>query len=51
MVREEGLAAAQNQLRHHSIERTAKHDQAPAEDRRDALDRMGEPVLRTLESP
>lgn len=41
MAREEGLAAAQSQLRHHSIETTAKYDQAPVEDRRDALDRMG----------
>jgi integrase len=41
MAREEGLAAAQSQLRHRSIETTAKYDQAPVEDRRDALDRMG----------
>jgi integrase len=41
MTREEGLAAAQSQLRHRSIETTAKYDQAPVEDRRDALDRMG----------
>lgn len=41
MAREEGLAAAQSQLRHRSIETTAKYDQAPVKDRRDALDRMG----------
>lgn len=41
MTREEGLAAAQAQLRHKSPETTMKYDQAPVEDRRDALDRMG----------
>lgn len=41
MAREEGLKAAKSQLRHRSIETTAKYDQAPVEDRRDALDRMG----------
>ncbi|PHQ38978.1 integrase [Halorubrum persicum] len=41
MAREEGLAAAQSQLRHKSINTTAKYDQAPVEDRRDALDKMG----------
>lgn len=41
LAREEGLAAAQSQLRHRSIKTTAKYDQAPVEDRRDALDRMG----------
>lgn len=41
MAREEDLAAAQSQLRHHQIGTTAKYDQAPVEDRRDALDRMG----------
>lgn len=41
MAREEGLAAAQSQLRRRSIETRAKYDQAPVEDRRDALDRMG----------
>lgn len=41
MAREEGLAAAQSQLRHKSVETTMKYDQAPPEDRRDALDRMG----------
>lgn len=41
MAREEGLAAAQSQLRHRLSETTMKYDQAPVEDRRDALDRMG----------
>ena len=41
MTREEDLAAAQIQLRHKSPETTMKYDQAPVEDRRDALDRMG----------
>lgn len=41
MAREEGLAAAQSQLRHRREETTMKYDQAPVEDRRDALDRMG----------
>jgi len=41
MAREEGLAAAQSQLRHKSEQTTMKYDQAPVEDRRDALDRMG----------
>lgn len=41
MAREEGLAAAQSQLRHRSPLTTMKYDQAPLEDRRDALDRMG----------
>jgi site-specific recombinase XerD len=41
MAREEGLAAAQAQLRHKSVETTMKYDQVPVEDRRDALDRMG----------
>jgi integrase len=41
MTREEDLAAAQAQLRHKSPETTMKYDQAPVEDRRDALDRMG----------
>jgi len=40
MAREEGLKAAQSQLRHHSIKTTAKYDQVPIEDRRDALDNM-----------
>lgn len=40
MAREEGLAAAQSQLRHKSIRTTAKYDQAPVEDRREALKRM-----------
>ncbi|SDR06916.1 tyrosine-type recombinase/integrase [Natronobacterium texcoconense] len=41
MAREEGLAAAQAQLRHKSEQTTMKYDQTPPEDRRDALDRMG----------
>lgn len=41
MAREEGLAAAQAQLRHKSVQTTMKYDQTPPEDRRDALDRMG----------
>ncbi len=41
MAREEGLAAAQTQLRHESVQTTMKYDQAPVEDRRSALDRMG----------
>ena len=41
MAREDGLAAAQTQLRHKSPETTMKYDQAPVEDRQDALDRMG----------
>jgi integrase len=40
MAREEGLAAAQEQLRHRSEQTTMRYDQAPPEDRRDALDRM-----------
>ncbi|WP_222918613.1 site-specific integrase [Natrinema sp. SYSU A 869] len=41
MTREEDLAAAQAQLRHKSPETTMKYDQAPVEDRQDALNRMG----------
>lgn len=41
MVREEDLAAAQAQLRHKSSQTTMRYDQAPVEDRRDALDNMG----------
>ena len=41
MAREEGLAAAQMQLRHKSVQTTMKYDQAPVEERRSALDRMG----------
>lgn len=41
MAREEGLAAAQSQLRHKSTHTTMKYDQTPVEDRRDALDKMG----------
>jgi len=40
MAREEGLAAAQSQLRHRSEQTTMRYDQTPPEDRRDALDRM-----------
>lgn len=40
MTREEGLAAAQSQLRHNSETTTMRYDQAPVEERRDALDRM-----------
>jgi len=41
MAREEGLAAAQTQLRHRDPKSTMKYDQVPVEDRQDALDRMG----------
>lgn len=41
MTREEGLAATQTQLRHEDERTTMRYDQAPVEDRRDALDRMG----------
>lgn len=41
MAREEGLAAAQAQLRHRSQETTMRYDQAPVEDRKDALERIG----------
>lgn len=41
MAREEGLAAAQSQLRHERVETTMKYDPAPVEDRRNALDRRG----------
>ncbi len=41
MTREEDLAAAKSQLRHKSAKTTMKYDQAPVEDRRDALDKMG----------
>lgn len=40
MAREEDLAAAQAQLRHKSSRTTMRYDQAPVEDRQDALDRM-----------
>jgi len=40
MTREEGLAAAQAQLRHKSPETTLRYDQTPVEDRRDALNNM-----------
>jgi len=41
MTREEDLAAAQAQLRHKSEMTTMKYDQAPVEDRKNALNRMG----------
>ena len=41
MAREEGLAAAQAQLRHRSSKTTLRYDHAPPDDRRDALNRMG----------
>lgn len=41
MTREEGLAATQAQLRYNSAQTTMRYDQAPVEDRQDALDRMG----------
>ncbi|MBX0295440.1 tyrosine-type recombinase/integrase [Haloarcula nitratireducens] len=41
MTREEGLAAAQAQLRHKSETTTMRYDQVPVEERRDALDKMG----------
>lgn len=40
MTREEGLAAAQSQLRHKDERTTVRYDQVPVEDRRDALNRM-----------
>lgn len=45
MTREAGLAAAQSQLRHKRVETTMKYDQVPIEDRRDALDWMGDHLL------
>ena len=41
MAREEGLAAAQSQLRHKRTETTMKYDNVPVEARQDALERMG----------
>lgn len=41
MTREEGLAAAQSQLRHRSPSTTMKYDNTPPDALRDALDRMG----------
>jgi integrase len=41
MTREEGLAAAQAQLRHKSPETTLRYDQTPPKERRDALNKMG----------
>lgn len=40
MAREEGLKAAQTQLRHKSVETTMKYDNVTPDDRRDALDNM-----------
>lgn len=40
MSAEAGLGATQQQLRHKSSQTTLKYDQAPPEERRDALDRM-----------
>jgi site-specific recombinase XerD len=40
MTREEDLAATKAQLRHRSVQTTMKYDQAPVEDRRNALRRM-----------
>lgn len=41
LAREDGLAAAQTQLRHRDPKTTMKYDQSPVEDRKNALDRMG----------
>lgn len=41
MAREEDLAAAAAQLRHRSTQTTARYDQAPVDDRKDALERIG----------
>jgi integrase len=41
MTHEEDLGAAAAQLRHRSEKTTLKYDQAPVEQRKDALDRMG----------
>lgn len=41
MAHERGLAAAKAQLRHRSVQTTMKYDNAPVEDRRSALERMG----------
>ena len=41
MTRQEGLAAAQAQLRHRSETTTMRYDQVPVEERRDALNKMG----------
>jgi hypothetical protein len=40
MAREDGLAAARDQLRHKSEKTTMRYDQTPVEDRKDALERM-----------
>lgn len=41
MTREEDLAATAAQMRHKSVLSTMQYDQAPVENRRDALERMG----------
>lgn len=41
MANERGLAAAQQQLRHKSEQTTMKYDQAPVEERKEALNKMG----------
>jgi integrase len=41
MARAEDLAAAASQLRHKNPEMTVKYEQAPLNDRRNALDQMG----------
>ena len=41
MANERGLAAAQQQLRHKSQKTTMKYDQAPVEERKEALNKMG----------
>ncbi|REA04986.1 integrase [Haloferax sp. Atlit-6N] len=41
LSREDGLASAQAQLRHRSVQTTMKYDNTPVEDRRKALERMG----------
>lgn len=41
MTKERDLAAAKAQLRHKSVQTTMKYDQAPVEDRIEALDNMG----------
>lgn len=41
MTKERDLAAAKAQLRHKSVKTTMRYDQAPVEDRIDALDNMG----------
>lgn len=41
MTREDGLAAARDQLRHKSKRTTMRYDQTPTEERKEALERMG----------